>query len=70
MTKCMLLYFICQYCNGQFYTSAHVILNLFKELTKKLKARLAGHLLFFHNELNKFNNSGAVMLDNINHMTL
>ena len=54
--------------------SAHVLLNLLIELRKSYKTRgLSGILSLFRNEFNKFNNSGARMLDSIdhnNHMTL
>ena len=50
--------------------SAHVLLNLLNELGKiDKKARLAEHLSLFCNELNKFNNTRARMLDSIYHMT-
>ena len=43
--------------------SAHVLLNLLKELGKKDKMRGLPSILFlFPNELNKFNNTGARML--------
>ena len=32
--------------------------------------RLAEHFIFFRNELSKFNNTGARMLDSIYHMIL
>ena len=42
------------------YISAHVLLNLLNEFGKIDKMRvLLGHLLLFHNEFNKFNNTGA-----------
>ena len=44
--------------------SAHVLLNLLNQL------RLAEHFLPFRNKFNKFNNTGAQMLDSIYHMTL
>ena len=51
--------------------SAHVLLNLLNELEKIDKnARLAEHLTLFRNEFNKFNKTGARMLDSIYHMTL
>ena len=51
--------------------SAHVLLNLLKELRKSDKMRgLPSILLLFRNEFNKFNNTGAQMLDSIYHMTL
>ena len=51
--------------------SVNVLLNLLNELGEKREnARLAEHFIFFRNEFNKFNNTGARMLDSINHMTL
>ena len=51
--------------------SAHVLLNLFNELKKSDKMRgLPSILLLFRNEFNKFNNTGARMLDSIYHMKL
>ena len=51
--------------------SAHVLLNLLKELGKRDKMRgLPSILSLFCNEFNKFNNTGARMLDSIYHMTL
>ena len=51
--------------------SDHVLLNLLKELRKSNKMRgMPSTLSFFHNEFNKFNNTGVRMLDSINHMTL
>ena len=53
------------------YTSAHVLLDLLKELRKRDKMRgLPSILSFFRNEFNKFNNTGARMLDSIYHITL
>ena len=50
--------------------SVHVLLNLLNELGKSDKMRgLPSILLLFRNELNKFNNTGARMLDSIYHMT-
>ena len=50
--------------------SAHVLLNLLNELGKRDKLRgLPSILSLFHNEFNKFNNTGARMLDSIYHMT-
>ena len=37
---------------------------------KRQNARLAEHFIAFRNEFNKFNNTGARMLDSIYHMTL
>ena len=49
---------------------AYVLLNLFNELLKIDKMRGLPSILFlFRNEFNKFNNTGARMLDSIYHMT-
>ena len=49
--------------------SAHVLLNLLKELGKRDKMRemrgLPSILSLFRNEFNKFNNTRARMLDSI-----
>ena len=46
--------------------SAHVLLNLLNKLRKRDKMRgLPSILPIFRNELNKFNNTGALMLDSI-----
>ena len=51
--------------------SAHVLLNLLNELGKSDKMQgLSSILLHFRNEFNKFNNTGAGMLDSIYQMTL
>ena len=51
--------------------SAHVLLNLLNELGKRDKMRGLPSILFlFRNKFNKFNNTGARMLDSIYHMTL
>ena len=51
--------------------SAHVLLNLLNKLGKSDKMRgLPSILLLFRNEFNKFNNTGARMLDPTYHMTL
>ena len=51
--------------------SANVLLNLLIELGKRDKTQgLPNILSLFHNELNKFNNTGARMLDSFYHMTL
>ena len=51
--------------------SAHVLLNLLNQLGKSDKRRgLPSVLSFFRNKFNKFNNTGAPMLDSIYHMTL
>ena len=50
--------------------SAHVLLNLLKELGKRDKMRgLPSILSLFRNKFNKFNNTRARMLDSIYHMT-
>ena len=44
--------------------SAHVLLNLFNEFWKRDKMQgLQSSLSLFRNELDKFNNTGARMLD-------
>ena len=49
--------------------SAHVLLNLLNELGKRYKLRgLSSILSLFRNEINKFNNTRARMLDSIYHM--
>ena len=51
--------------------SVHVLLILLNELGKRDKMRgLPSILSLFRNEFNKFNNTGARMLDSIYHMTL
>ena len=51
--------------------SAHILLNLLNELRKRDKMRgLSSILSLFCNEFNKINNTGARMLDSINHMAL
>ena len=51
--------------------SAHVLNNLLNELGKRGKMRgLPSILSLFRNEFNKFNNTGARMLDSIYHMAL
>ena len=51
--------------------SAHVLLNLLKELGKSDKMRgFPSILSLFRNKFNKFNKTGARMLDSIYHMTL
>ena len=54
--------------------SAHVLLNLLNELGKRDKKPdkmrgLLSILSLFRNEINKFNNTRARMLDSICHMT-
>ena len=51
--------------------SAHVLMNLSNELWKRDKMRgLPSILSLFRNKFNKFNNTGARMLDSIYYMTL
>ena len=53
------------------YMSAHILLILLKELGKRDKMRgLPSILYIFRIEFNKFNNTGARMLDSIYHMPL
>ena len=50
--------------------SAHVLMNLLNKLRKRDTMRgLPSILYLFRNEFNKFNSSGARMLDFIYHMT-
>ena len=51
--------------------SAHVLLNLFNELRKRDKMRgVLSILSLLRNAFDTFNNTGALMLDYIYHMTL
>ena len=51
--------------------SAHVVLNLLNKLGKRDKMQgLPSILSLFRNEFNKFNITGAPMLDSIYHVTL
>ena len=51
--------------------SAHALLNLLNKLGKSDKmCGLLSILSLFHNQFDKFNNTGARMLDSIFHMTL
>ena len=50
--------------------SAHVLLNLLKELGKRDKMRGLPSILSLFHEFNKFNNTRAPMLDSIYHMAL
>ena len=53
------------------YISSHVLLNLLNEDGKSDKMRgLPSILSLFLNKFNKFNNTGAGMLDSIYHMAL
>ena len=53
------------------YTRAHVLLDLLNEFRKSDKSRrLPRKLSPFLTEFNKFNNTGARMLDSVYHMTL
>ena len=50
--------------------SAHVLLTLLDQLGKRDKMQgLQSILSLFDNKFNKFNNTGARMLDSIYHMT-
>ena len=52
------------------YMSAHVLLNLLNELGKRDKMQgLPRILSLLHNKFNKFNNTGARLLDSIYHTT-
>ena len=51
--------------------SAYVLLNFSNELVKGIKCEACrAFYLFFRNEFDKFNNTGARMLYSICHMTL
>ena len=51
--------------------SAHVLLNLLNEFRKRDKMQGLPSILFlFRNEFNKFNNTGARILDSFYHMKL
>ena len=51
--------------------SSHVLLNLLNELRKSDKMRgLPSFVSLFFNEFNKYNSTGAYVLDSIYHMTL
>ena len=51
--------------------STFVLLNLLNELRKRDKIQgLQSSLSLFCNEFNKFNNTGAQILDSINHRKL
>ena len=53
------------------YMSAHVLLNSLNEFGKSDKMRgLPSILSLFRNKFNKFNNTGAQMLDSIYHRIL
>ena len=53
------------------YMSDHVLFNLLIELRKRDKCEACqAFYLLFATSLNQFNNTGAGMLDSINHMTL
>ena len=57
--------------NRRSYMSAHVFMYLLNKLKKCDKMRgLLSILSLFSNEFNKFNNTGARMLDSILHMAL
>ena len=50
--------------------SAHVLLNLLNKLRKDKMCGLLSILSLFRNKFNKYNNTGAQMLDSIYHRTL
>ena len=51
--------------------SAHVLLHLLNELRKRDNVRgFSSNLSLLSNQFNKFNNTGARMLDSIYHVTL
>ena len=50
--------------------SAHVLLNLLNELGKRDKIWGLPSICLIRNDINKLNNTGARMLDSIDHMTL
>ena len=54
--------------------SAYVLLSLLSKMRERDKmrgdARLAKHLYLFHNEFNKYKNTGGQILDSIYHMAL
>ena len=68
--------FICAqvlYCvlNRGSYMSAHVLFNLLNKLVKSDKMGVLPSILsLFRNEFNKFNNTGAQMLDSFYRMAL
>ena len=49
--------------------SAHILLSLLNGLRRDKIRGLQSILSLFRNELNKFNKTGAQMLDSIYHMT-
>ena len=60
---------VCKYSGS--YMSAYVLLNLLNELSKKHQMRgLPSILSLFRNDFNKFNDTGARLLDSIYQMTL
>ena len=59
-----------KYINRGTYMSAHVLFNLLNELRKRDNMRdLPSIISLFCKEFNKFNNTGARILDSIYHMT-
>ena len=50
--------------------SAHVLFNLLNELKRNIMRGLPSILSLFCNGFNKFNNTGARMLDSFYHLTL
>ena len=56
---------------GSNISAAAVVLNLLNKLRNRDKCEVAEHLIFFfRNEFNKFNNTGAKMLDSVIRMQL
>ena len=47
--------------------SANVLLNLSKQVGIRDNGRLFEHLIIFCNYLNKFNKTGACLIDSIHH---
>ena len=57
-------------CDRGSQMSAHILLNLLNELRKRdIMQGLLSILFLCCNKFNKFNNTGARMLDSIYHMT-
>ena len=67
----MLLYVHTDYLMGCLHRAAYILLNLLNKLGKRDKMRgLPSILSLFRNKFNKFNSTGAQMLDSIYHRTL
>ena len=50
--------------------SAPVLLNVLIKLRKEIKCEACLAFYLFRNKFNKFNNTGAQVLDSMNHMAL